>query len=147
MKQTIVTSQGEQLPRAKNQFTAYLYDQHLEKNLLPSATVPGQSMTVLEMVQRHRAGLPIDSTKGALYAGEEFIPDLSSMDLVDRANYMDSVADALVEVRARLEANAKTEKEKEFLAKVDSEVRKKLASINPKKPIEDNESTSDTGAF
>lgn len=139
MKKTVVDkSTGEiimsdhHLPPVKNQRNAHLYPKDYEKNNQPSQTKPGQSMSILEMVQRHRKGLPIDQAKGALYQGEELIPDISNMDLIDRQAYMDSVADALVEVKAKLQEEAKTNKEKEILAKVDEMVRQKLAEINAK---------------
>lgn len=106
-----------------------------EKNMGKSMTIPNQSMTVLEMIQRHRKGLPIEGRPGQIYhEGEEPLQNLDNMDLIDRQNYIDSVADALVEVKRRLEENAKTEKEKEFLKKVDMEVRQRLAAMkNPPK--------------
>lgn len=128
-------STGEVLPpRIKTWMQADLFPKVHEKNNEPSKTVPGLSMTILEMVKRHRQGLPIDESKGALYqGGEEPLPDLSKMDLVDRAAYMDSVADALVEVKSRLAATAKSKAEKEFLDKVDAAVREKLSKLSDSK--------------
>lgn len=124
-------STGEVLPRIKTPLNAHLYPHDHEKNEQPSMTVPNQSMTVLEMIQRHRKGLPIDQSRGALYQGEELIPDISNMDLVDRHAYMDSVADALVEVKNRIKANAKSEEEKAFVARVEEEITRRLANITP----------------
>lgn len=108
-----------------------------EINREPSATVPGQTMTIQEMVARHRKGLPIDESKGALYQGEDLIPDISEMDLVDRQAYMDSVADALVEVKARIQDSVKTKKEQEFLDKIDAAVREKLAAMRSRNEVTD----------
>lgn len=134
---------GEVLSRVRNQGNNYLYEQDFEKNLEPSMTKPGQTMTVLEMVQRHRKGLPIDQSKGALYQGEELLPNLDNMDLVDRANYIDSVADALVEIRAKLAESAKTKQQKEFLDKVDEEVRNRLSKIRDNANESDGLKTND----
>jgi len=130
----------DELPRIKTPLNAHLFPKDYEQNREPSQTTPGMSMTVLEMIRRHRSGLPIDQSKGALYQGDELIPDISNMDLVDRHAYMDSVADALVEVKARLEADAKTKKQKEFLDQVDAAVREKLAQLsNPPAKTEEPE--------
>lgn len=121
--------QDKPKPQIKTQFSAHLYPNDHEVNLEKSKTVPNQTMTILQMIQRHRKGLPIDESKGALYQGDELVPDISKMDLVDRQNYIDSVADALVEVRARLEEQVKTNQQKEWLKQVDTEVRKRMADI------------------
>lgn len=101
-----------------------------EKNTGVSDTIPGQTMTIQEMVARHRKGLPIDQSRGALYQGEELMPDIDKMDLVDRQAYMDSVADALVEVKARIQESVKTKREQEIIDKIDSAVRERLKLIN-----------------
>lgn len=115
--------------RIKTWSNASQFPKDYEKNSMPSKTVPGQTMTVAEMVARYRKGLPIDQTKGALYQGEELLPNIDHMDLIERAEYMDSVADALVEIRAKLESEAKTNQEKEFLKKVDIEVRARMQKL------------------
>lgn len=113
-----------------------------EKTNLSSRTVPGMSMTIDEMIARHQKGLPIDESKGSLYReGEEPLQNLEHMDLVDRQAYIDSVADTLVEVRARIEANAKTKAERQFVDKVDLAVKQQLAEMRlktntPEKPAE-----------
>lgn len=95
-------------PIIKTPHTAKYFPKDHEVNNEPSRTVPNQSMTILEMVKRHQQGLPIEGSKGIpLYSGEELIPDLSGMDLADKQEYIDSVADHLVEVRARIDAAKK----------------------------------------
>lgn len=105
-------------------------EKEYEKNTGVSDTIPGQTMTIQEMVARHRKGLPIDQSRGALYQGEELMPDIDKMDLVDRQAYMDSVADALVEVKARIQESVKTKREQEIIDKIDSAVRERLKLIN-----------------
>lgn len=110
-----------------------------EVNNEKSKTVPGQTMTIAEMIARHRKGLPIEESKGALYQGDELLPDISRMDLIDRQAYMDSVADALVEVRARIQESVKTKQEQEILDRIDKAVREKVAEISRPKSISDIE--------
>lgn len=125
------TTTGDiKLPKVKTQLTAPLYEKRHERNNGKSMTVPNQAMSVLEMLKRHRQGLPLDQARGALFhEGDEPVRNLDHMDLVDRQAYMDSVADALVEVRARLQAQMKTKAEKEFMDKVDAAVRERLAKM------------------
>lgn len=111
---------------------AHMREKIHERGSIISRTVPNQCMTVLEMIRRHRQGLPIEQSKGPLYQGDELKPNLDDMDLVDRQAYIDSVADHLVEIRARIDQAAKSEKDKEFLAKVDEEVRKRMKEIRDK---------------
>lgn len=124
------------IPAIFTQLTAHNRKQVFEVNNEPSKTVQGQTMTILEMIQRHRKGLPIDESKGALYhEGDEPLQNLDHMDLIDRQAYTDSVADALVEVRTRLEEQAKTKAEKQYLDKVDQAVREKLAQLSKSKEV------------
>lgn len=54
-----------------------------EKNTLPSETVPDQSMTVREIMERYARGLPLGGEKFPVYHGENTPPDLKRMDLTD----------------------------------------------------------------
>lgn len=119
------------------QATAPLREKDHEKNSEPSMTVPGQTMTIAEMVARHRKGLPIDQSKGALYQGEELLPNIDHMDLIDRQAYMDSVADALVDVKARIQESVSSKKEQEILDRIDSAVRKELARLSARNEVTD----------
>lgn len=97
-----------------------------EYNEDPSETIPGQTMTVLEMVERYRKGLPVEAGKIPIYNGEEPLPDLNDMDLADRQLVIEHYAEQLLEIRQRLEANAKSKAEKERLAEIDRQVKEKL---------------------
>lgn len=119
--------------KIRNQHHARYDKKDNEQIKEPSKTVPGQSMTILEMVQRHRKGLPIDESTGALYQGEEDLPDISNMDLIDRQAYIDSVADALVEVKERLKEAHKSKADKELIDKVEAEVQIRLKQMQTKK--------------
>lgn len=135
-KRIIDTETGEitdlKVPKVDTQLSARYRQKVYETNTLPDKTIPGQSMSVLEMVERHRKGLPIEQSKGALYQGEELLPDISKMDQIDRQAYVDSVADALVEIKAKISASAKSQKEKDILDRIDLEVRNKLKEMADK---------------
>lgn len=137
------TGEQRQGPKAWTQLEVPWREKDHEKNDQVSKTKPGMTMTIKEMIERHRKGLPIDQTKSGkqmFVEGDEPLQNMDHMDLVDKQNYIDSVADALVEVRTRLEESAKTNKEVQFLKKVDEEVKKRLARIQIKdNPPEDAE--------
>lgn len=48
----------------------------------PSQTVPDQSMTVLELLDRHQRGLPVKQNQNAYYSDDD-LPNIKAMDLVD----------------------------------------------------------------
>lgn len=122
----------DELPRIKNQLNAHLFPKKYERNNLPSETKPNMSMTILQMIERHRRGLPIDApVETPLYQGEELVADISSMDLIDRQAYIDSVADQLVEVRTKIQADLKTKKEKDAAAKFEAAVQAAIKKLKP----------------
>lgn len=125
-------------PIIKTQHTARYYPKDDEVNKEKSLTQPGQSMSILKMIENHRKGLPIEGQKGIpVYNGEEILPDLKNMDLADREAYIDSVADHLVEVRLRIDEAKKVADQKskiEEFEKWHKERLKKMAAeadLNP----------------
>lgn len=101
-----------------------------EKNILSSMTVPGMEMSVDEMLKRHMSGLPLDASKGQLYKeGDEPLQNMDHMDEIDRAAYIDSVADQLVSIKERLRAEATTKAQKDFMKKVDDEVNQRIQKL------------------
>lgn len=132
--------QGE-IPFIKTQLNYHSVEQKHETTSLPSTTVPNQSMSIQEIVKRYRAGMPVDVPAGTpLYTGDgEPLANMDHLDLVDRQAYIDSVADTLVSLKQKIEAEAKTAKEKEFVKKVEEEVQRKLAELRSKNSITDIE--------
>lgn len=111
----------------------------LEKNTMVSETVPDQSMTIAEMIKRHRQGLPIEGRKGLYKEGDEPLLNMDHMDMVERQEYIDSVADAFVDVKTRINAAVKTKEEAALLDKIDAEVRKRLKEIRDRNEKKENE--------
>lgn len=80
-----------------NMEEASIYDKRFEINELPSETIPGQAMSIQELLRRHAAGLPLDGQRVPFYEGDEETedselqghPDLNTMDLVDRQEYIE----------------------------------------------------------
>lgn len=84
---------------------------------LPSVTVPGQSYTIAELMERHMAGLLTDTTMPGVYPDndEEFgdvdIEKLRDADFVDRDEFLQAGRDAMAEAEA-INARAREEKAK-----------------------------------
>jgi len=61
----------------------------------PSMTIPDQTMSIREILDRYARGLPIEAGKVPIYDGEEYTPDPQYMDLADRQEYMENAKDYL----------------------------------------------------
>lgn len=59
------------------------HDKSCHVNTLPSETIPGQAMSVPEIIKRSQRGLPVPGSREPLYTGEIEMPDFQRMDLAD----------------------------------------------------------------
>lgn len=84
----------------KTAFNADGFELDNEVNLLPSLTVPGQSMTVREIMTRHASGLMPLGVKVPVWDDEDagFIPDPQNMDLVERQEFEIAAREELVDL-------------------------------------------------
>ncbi|QCQ85014.1 hypothetical protein [Blackfly microvirus SF02] len=106
--------------KIKNSLNYQHSNQQGEINLLPSLTVPDETMTIQEILARHSHGLPtVGATRVPLYDENidendpEFIPDPKHMDLADRAEYSKMVVDELKQTKSNLDAASKQRKQKQ----------------------------------
>lgn len=88
-----------------------------EKNKLPSMTVPDQTMSIKEILDRHTRGLPIAGQKIAFYDPEDDMPDLSKMDLAERQEHMEAAAEEIKAIQEREETRKKEAAEKKAAKK------------------------------
>ncbi len=109
----------------------YPFTSEGEKNYLPSETIPDMTMSIPEMIQRYQRGIPIPMRTPQY--DEEYIPDIHTMDLVDRENYINAFADELQEEHALL-----LEKQKQEQAD-----REKHRIIEEYKRLQESEPTND----
>lgn len=101
-----------------------------EINLDPSETVPDQSMSVKELMDRYARGLPLNG-KTPVYTGEDDdMPDLARMDLAEREEYAERVAQELEEIKERLNKRAKEIEDIKKLKADSEELRKLKAAAN-----------------
>ena len=112
----------------KNNMNAYyqpeLFPDDRERNYQPSMTIPDQSMSIREIMDRYARGLPIVSAGVPIYEGEEGeFADLSKMDLADREKYIEERKAEYEELHAKIEAD-KLKRMEEHKAKLKAQLEK-----------------------
>jgi len=70
--------------RIKTSMNSHEFAKNYEKNYLPSMTIPDQTMSIREIVERYAKGLPIDGARTAIWDEENDLPDWRTLDLADR---------------------------------------------------------------
>lgn len=79
-------------PKIKTQYNAAEFDRFPETITGPSVTIPDQTLSLKQLLDRFARGLPIDSEKFPIYHGEEEdLPDLAKMDISEIADLRDAV--------------------------------------------------------
>lgn len=74
-----------------------------EVNSKPSETIPDQSMTMREILNRFARGLPISGGKVPVYDdSEDVLEDISYMDLADQEAYINRVRDEYKQLERKL---------------------------------------------
>jgi len=110
-----------------------------EKNNLPSATVPDQTMSLRELISRYARGLPINGVKVPIYdehPEDDDLPDPRTLDLAEREELALQYAEELANLKEQYKMKAKARKQAEIDAKEASlkkEAAQKEASVEPKK--------------
>lgn len=107
-----------------------------ELNNLPSKTVPDQTMSIKDILDRHTRGLPIAGGKQPIFHGEEEdLPDFKSMDLAEIQEYKEAVQAAILKHQTDYDDQVKTYAEKQKSVQTDKirTLEERLAYLeNPK---------------
>lgn len=83
-----------------------------ENNLEPSMTVPDQSMTISEILDRHRRGLTIEHGKVPMYEGtDDYMPDLTGLDLAERHEEIKKLAEEAKAIKQRQDDSKRKKQE------------------------------------
>lgn len=62
----------------------YVYENYGEINTMPSATIPEDSMSLRDMLDRYARGIPLpESRLQPYYNDKEVLPNINNMDLAD----------------------------------------------------------------
>lgn len=70
-----------------------------EINNDPSMTVPDQAMSMREILNRFARGLPLGGAKVELWDEEDDLPDIRTLDLVERAELAERYQQEIREIR------------------------------------------------
>lgn len=116
------------MTKFKTQWNAAAFPKQIEKPTGVSNTVPNQSLTIQEIYRRYASGRPLTGVKTPIFDDDgeghelgfdDFLPDMSKMDLADRQALLEAAKEHMDDVKRRLNATAearkrqKEEKEKE----------------------------------
>lgn len=86
------------------------YRPDAEKNGRASQTIPDQSMSVREMMERHVRGLPVQGIKVPMYDEYDDLPDPRRLDLVERQELSEQYQDKLDQIKKKHKAPKAFEK-------------------------------------
>lgn len=118
---------------------------------LPSETVPNQSMTITEIYKRYASGRSLSGIKNPVYDDDgnrgfdltfdDYMPDLTKMDLADRQEIMENAREQLEEVKKRLNGIASARKKQASDKEAELQKRIKALEANQKEATPSGQST------
>lgn len=96
--------------RVKTSLNVSLFDPLQEQPEGVSLTVPDQTMTVREILERFAKGLPIGAGKVPLYDEDDELPDPRYLDLTERQELTEQAKQEIARVVSRRKAKVSSEK-------------------------------------
>lgn len=112
-----------ELPRYKTNMNAHLFPIHQKKSTMPSMTVPDQTMSLMEIVERFASGRTISANEG-VYNDDPDMPNLQAMDKVERAEYLQNLNTDMQRISNEIREIKATR-----IKKANDEVEKKLTRL------------------
>lgn len=97
-----------------------------EVNRQPSMTIPDQTMSLREILQRFAQGLPVTGAKVPVYDEENDLPDIRTLDLAERDEYANQFANEFAEIKGR-ESRIKAAQHKKDMDELAEFRRQKMA--------------------
>lgn len=102
-----------------------LFPRLYERNILPSLTVPDQTMSIQEILERHTRGLGIDQGKVPMYYGDDEVldqTDLKKLDLSELQELREANAEKLEAMREELIEKGKKKRYEAMRQKIKDEI-------------------------
>ncbi len=90
--------------KIRTNLSARLIKSDGEKNTLPSLTVPDQSLTIRQIMERYARGLPLEGQRVPIYEGEDednYLPDPRTLDLSEREDLAAQANEELHEIKRK----------------------------------------------
>lgn len=73
------------MKRIKTTMNSHEFQSQYEKNYSPSLTIPDQTLSIRQILERHSRGLPIEGWREPIWDGEDNdLPDIRTLDLAER---------------------------------------------------------------
>lgn len=111
IKDTIESRHGR--PLIRTMFNAKFLPKYYEVNTQPSLTIPDQTLTVRQIMEKHRRGLPVDIALHGEYFGDEPQPDMRRLDLSEQHDLLEAAKQKVRETQKAIDKhkwNAQVEK-------------------------------------
>lgn len=83
----------------------------------PSMTIPDQSLTVAELVERNKRGLPLGGGRVPMYSTDpenDYVPDIAKLDLAEIQEMKEQVASQILEAKDNLQKIEQTKKNRKM---------------------------------
>lgn len=100
-----------------------------EENNLPSLTEPNMALTPKQILERFATGRPVDVSSNLEYTGEEYFPDIRTMDLTEISDLMEENALHISQLEDEIKQAQKRKKELESKKTVETESKKTVETV------------------
>lgn len=115
------TGMFAELPIIRTPYNAYTLPVYHEKITGPSNTVPDQSLTIKQILDRYARGMSLDpNIKVYEYSSTEEnpeLPDWKKLDLSEQQQYLEAARQNVRDIEQQLKAQVKTAKDNEIKKK------------------------------
>lgn len=124
--------------RVKNSLNAAAFPKNYEVNTMPSETVPDQTLSIREILERYARGLPLDGQRVPIYDEDDEMPDPKHLDLAERQELKEQYAEEIQEIKRRNKKKTAPKGKDEALAVYTGEAKaaKPAQSMEHSKPQE-----------
>ena len=99
-----------------------------------SMTVPDQSLSVQQLIERHRRGLGIEGYREPVYYNDTVVPSIETMDFAEKRAFLEHLKEHRASIEAifkeNLDADAKAKSEQAFNDAVEAEILKRSQDAN-----------------
>lgn len=118
-------------PYIRTQWNRPYWDVKKETFTKPSMTIPDETLTIKEILQRYTSGQPIPGGKEPIYEGEEptFPLNWEKLDLEEKMQYLNNARQALQDHEEETRKKIKESQEKLRQEEIDKAVQAKLKEL------------------
>jgi hypothetical protein len=126
----------------KTPLNAEFFDKKGELNTQPSKTIPDQTLPMREIMSRFVKGIPV-GVKVPVYNGEELLPDISRMDLVEIQEMKEAIKDEISTLKQKAKDQV-TEKQRKRQEEAEKASQQRSTPGGNKERGEQNQQQTET---